>query len=66
MLLLTRCFVDTFSRSQGYKTVMTSISVDGTSKSGGKQSQCAVMGFDLPLLSPLERSPGGKESVILI
>lgn len=42
---LDTCFVDTFSISQGYKTVIKSISFNGTSKPGDKQTQYVVMCF---------------------
>ena len=55
MLPLTLCFVDTFSETQGYKTVVKSIHFNRTSKAGGKQARCGIMCFRFVLIITFEK-----------
>lgn len=55
ILPLTLCFVDTFSETQGYKTVIKSIIFNRTSKAGGKQAQRGVMCFRFVLIITFEK-----------
>ena len=55
ILPLTLCFVDTFSKTQGYKTVIKSISFNRTSKAGGIQAHCGVMYFRFVLFITFEK-----------